>query len=558
MTAGFPAWFYRSVFYRSVHDDGAGAGSAGAAVPPGWWQRALASFPDPVAVLGPDWEVLWVSPMASTASGLDPATVLGRVLWDVVPGTATSEEPLRRAARTGTTTTWEARIGGPHWYELQAVPLDGLLLVVARSSDERRAAAAELAAMLERTRLVLEVSTQLGAARTLDEVAAAVVAVATEQLKADYGGLSVVDRTAGRVRTASRAQIDPEVEEVWADLPLEHEGPAPYVCRTGEELVFSSLEEIEARFPAVEQRIRRSGLRSGVVVPLVTEDTVVGALTVGFVAEGQATAGVLDVVRASAVAAGQAVRRALLLADRASAAEVLQRALLAPLPKGLDVEVAARYLPAGHRDHVGGDWHDAVPLDGDRLALVVGDVAGHDIEAAAVMGRASSSLRSFLLAVDGLPSRALTAIDDAFFRLDVPAPATVVAGVLTPPGAGGARSWRWANAGHPPPLLATAGGRARVLARRPELLIGIDPTTERTDHVVTVPSGSVLLLHSDGLVERRDRDLDDGTAELAALLGPLAAAYADRPLEAMLDALLAQALPVRPADDVVVLAVRTP
>lgn len=537
---------------------GGADGEATAAVPEGWWRRALASFPDPVAVLGPRWEVVWVSPAAAAASGLDPAAVVGRVLWEAVPGTATSEEPMRRAVRTGTTTTWEARIGGPRWYELQAVPLDGLLLVVARSSDERRRAAAEVAASLERTRLVLEVSTALGAARTLDEVAAAVVAVATEKLGADYGGLSVLDRPARRVRTASRAQMPPEVEEAWADLPLDHPGPAPHVCRTGEELVFRRQADVEADFPEVAERIRRSGLRSGVVVPLVAEDSVVGALTVGWREDDRVGDVVLDVVRSCAGATGQAVRRALLLADRASAAEVLQRALLAPLPRGLDVELAARYLPAGRRDHVGGDWHDAVPLDGGRLALVVGDVAGHDVEAAAVMGRASGAVRTFLLAVDGLPSRALTAADDAFRRLEVPAPATVVAGVLTPPGRAGARSWRWANAGHPPPLLVSPGGRTRVLARRPELLLGVDPSTHRTDHVVTVPSGSVLLLHSDGLVERRDRDLDEGTAALAALLGPLVAEHAAAPLEGLLDALLAAALPRRPADDVVVLAVRTP
>ncbi|MGQ7297154.1 SpoIIE family protein phosphatase [Quadrisphaera sp. KR29] len=528
------------------------------AVPPGWWQRALASIPDPVAVLGPGWEVLWVSPAAASASGLRPQEVLGRVLWDAVPGTSTSEEPLRRAARTGTTTTWEARIGGPRWYELQAVPLDGLLLVVARSTDERRSAAAVVAGLLERTRLVLEVSTALGAARTLEEVATAVVAVATEKLGADYGGLSVLDRAARRVRTASRAQVDPDVEAAWADLPLDHPGPAPHVCRTGQELVFHELADVRAQFPAVAARIQRSGLRSGVVVPLVAEDAVVGALTIGWREDGRVSPGVLDVVRASAAATGQAVRRALLLADRASAAEVLQRALLAPLPRGLDVELAARYLPAGRRDHVGGDWHDAVPLDGGRLALVVGDVAGHDVEAAAVMGRASGAVRSFLLAVDGLPSRALTAADDAFHRLEVGAPATVVAGVLGPPGRGGTRSWRWANAGHPPPLLCPPGGDVRVLGRRPELLLGVDRSTHRTDHVVAVPPGSVLLLHTDGLVERRDRDLDEGTAALAGLLGPLVAEHAGAPLQVLLDAVLAAALPGEAADDVVVLAARTP
>ena len=107
---------------------GARGGGGSGHVPEGWWQRAVAAHPDPVAVLGPGWEVLWVSDAAATASGVDAEAVLGLVLWDAVPGTSTSREPLLRAARTGLTSTWEARIGGPRWYELQAVPLDGLLL----------------------------------------------------------------------------------------------------------------------------------------------------------------------------------------------------------------------------------------------------------------------------------------------------------------------------------------------------------------------------------------------------------------------------------------------
>jgi len=535
---------------------GARGGGGSGHVPEGWWQRAVAAHPDPVAVLGPGWEVLWVSDAAATASGVDAEAVLGLVLWDAVPGTSTSREPLLRAARTGLTSTWEARIGGPRWYELQAVPVDGLVLVIARDADQRRAAAAEREALLERTRTLLEVSTALAAARTLEEVAASVVAVATEHLGADYGGLSVLEPSARRVRTIARAQLRPEVEQAWADLPLDHPGPAPWVCRTGNELVFDDLRAVRSLFPDVVERVERSGLRSGAVVPLVAEGTVVGSLTVGWAAEHAVQAD-LDVVRAFAAYTAQAVRRAVLLADRTSAAEVLQRALLAPLPECTGVELAARYLPAASGDHVGGDWHDAVPLDGGRLALVVGDAAGHDVAAAAVMGRVSGSVRSFLLAVDGPPSRTLHAVDAVMSRPGQWAPTSAVVGVLSPPRPDGVRGLRWSNAGHPPALLVLPDGRTTALARTPELLLGVEEHAERSDHVVPVPPGSVLLLHTDGLVERRDRDLDLGLERLRAALGPLVAEHAGAPLEDLLDAVLATCLPERPEDDVVLLAART-
>ena len=169
------------------------------------------------------------------------------------------------------------------------------------------------------------------------------------------------------------------------------------------------------------------------------------------------------------------------------------------------------------------------------------------------MGRASGALRSFLLAVDGLPSRALTAADDAFWRLDVPAPATVVAGVLTPPGRGGSRSWRWANAGHPPPAVLRADGRVELLAGDgADLLLGVDTGRPRREYVHALGSGDTVLLYSDGLVERRDDDLDGGLARLRAALAELAG----RPLQETCDALLERLVRRTHTDDVALVAVR--
>ena len=229
----------------------------------------------------------------------------------------------------------------------------------------------------------------------------------------------------------------------------------------------------------------------------------------------------------------------------------LQRSLLTEPPVVPGLEMAVRYLPAMQHAQVGGDWYDAFPLADGTTMVVIGDVAGHDVAAAATMAQARGVLRGIASTMTGSPAAVLCALDRALLQLRVDTLMTVVAATLQPGTDDGTTTLTWANAGHPPPVLLAADGPVTVLARRTDLLLGVDPTAHRADHTVQLSPGDTVFLYTDGLVERRRATLDEGTAWLVEAL----TALAGRPLQETCDALLegmAGAVP----DDVAVLAVR--
>ena len=229
----------------------------------------------------------------------------------------------------------------------------------------------------------------------------------------------------------------------------------------------------------------------------------------------------------------------------------LQRSLLTEPPAVPGLQMAVRYLPAMQHAQVGGDWYDAFPLADGSTMLVIGDVAGHDVAAAATMAQARGVLRGIASTVTGSPAAVLSALDRALLQLRVETLMTVTAATVHPGPDGGTTTLTWSNAGHPPPLLIGADGVVTVLRRPTDLLLGISGTARRADHTVELSPGDTVLLYTDGLVERRGSTLDEGTDWLVAALTPLAG----RPLEQLCVALLegmAGAVP----DDVAVLAVR--
>ncbi|UOY00408.1 PP2C family protein-serine/threonine phosphatase [Blastococcus sp. PRF04-17] len=233
-------------------------------------------------------------------------------------------------------------------------------------------------------------------------------------------------------------------------------------------------------------------------------------------------------------------------------AEALQRSLLEELPARPGLRTAVRYQPAARHAEVGGDWYDAFPLPNGETALVIGDVAGHDVPAAATMAQARGMLRGIAQSVNGSPSAVLTALDRAFATLAMPTPVTAVMAMVSSPATSSEEiHLRWSNAGHPPPVLICADGTAELLETPPERLLGVTPDVPRSDHEMSLHRGDTLLLYTDGLVERRDAPLDEGTARLLAQLRRLAGS----PLEELCDGLL-ESLPGRAEDDVVLLAVR--
>jgi serine phosphatase RsbU (regulator of sigma subunit) len=238
-------------------------------------------------------------------------------------------------------------------------------------------------------------------------------------------------------------------------------------------------------------------------------------------------------------------------------AETLQKALLTDLPSVDELQLSVRYRTAAEHDQVGGDWYDALQLDNGVTALVIGDVAGHDINAAAKMGQVRSMLRAFAWEYGQPPSIILGQLDRAMRDLQVRTSASVVLANLEqfPDDAvSGSRTMTWSNAGHPPPIMLTADGVATVLetAGCYDPLLGVLPDSDRVDHVVQVPPGATVVFYTDGLVDRRDSDIDAGLSLLQQavtrhrLLSPAA----------MLDAVLDDLVGVSHEDDIAVLAIR--
>ncbi|MFC0028503.1 SpoIIE family protein phosphatase [Micromonospora chaiyaphumensis] len=378
-------------------------------------------------------------------------------------------------------------------------------------------------------------------------------------LLADWCLITLVD-PAGRPRTVAGFHRDPERAADtarFAALLATGLGPDSIirsVLRTGRPVrrEAAALADVErgATHPELVPLAERLGFGSHLSVPITaTGGRAIGAVTLvngphrrGFDESDLRTA--LDVGRR----AEQAVGNSRLYGEQRHVAEVLQHSMLPTLPVVPGVELAARYLPAADRVEVGGDWYDAfVQPDGDLVAAI-GDVAGHDIEAAATMGQLRNLVRGDAYGRDDPIDEIMTHLDRAIRGLPVPTVATAVLARVSPAAPGLRVSW--CNAGHPPPLLIPADGPVRALDGDRGTLLGLTHPPRRTRQALTLAPGDTLLLHTDGLTESRDRSIDEGEVELIAQL----AGAARLPLATLCDQLLAAAH--RREDDVALLALR--
>lgn len=308
---------------------------------------------------------------------------------------------------------------------------------------------------------------------------------------------------------------------------------------------------------AVEQRrlFDTTGIRSAAIVPIRGAREVLGALTLGRSA-GSAAFGSDELALFEDIArrAGLALGNARLYQRQRAVAETMQNHLLPQMPHVPGLQMAVRYLPAPDASQVGGDWYDAFVLPDGATALAVGDVVGHDLEAAAGMAQLRNVLRAYAWSQQEPPSQVVQRLDEAIEPLTDVTMATLVLARLSRADDG---TWNlsWTNAGHPPPLLVSRDGLAHYLTGGHGLLLGtgLSGLMPRGDASAELPPGSTLLLYTDGLVEARGRTLDDGLNRLRQH----AAALAHRPLTSFTDQLLRR---VRPPglDDVAFLAVRTP
>lgn len=248
------------------------------------------------------------------------------------------------------------------------------------------------------------------------------------------------------------------------------------------------------------------------------------------------------------------IDKAVLYGREAYIADELQRTMLPDsLPQPTGVRLASRYLPAAETARVGGDWYDAIPLPGSRVALVVGDVMGHSMTSAAIMGQLRTTAQT-LAGLDLPPQEVLHHLDEQAQRLGSDRMATCLYAVYDPV----SHRITIANAGHPPPVLLHLGGRAEVLRVPPGAPIGVGGVDFEAVEL-DAPSGATLLLYTDGLVESRLRDVWTGIEQLRERLAATAQLTGpdhSPPLEALCDDVLDMLGPGDRDDDIALLAAR--
>ncbi|HVU75013.1 MAG TPA: GAF domain-containing SpoIIE family protein phosphatase [Mycobacteriales bacterium] len=409
-----------------------------------------------------------------------------------------------------------------------------------------------------RARTLLALSEGLNQSATLADVAATLQDVVVDHLGALHAGVWLSDELTGDLGYVHHPSREWKQAEVFGTLGYDRTNPIGAVAVTGEAAYYPDRAGQDARFPAYATDPLPGDGQARAILPLTVAGRTFGALAVLW--EQPRTFSEDDVLTVGALASytSQAAHRALMLTERTHAATILQSALLTddlPQPDGL--EIAARYLTSRRDDKVGGDWYDAVVMPSGATNLMIGDVVGHDIAAAAVMGNLRSMLRGIAWAVDDTPSANVARLDRAARDLQVPALATLVYARIEQTSAdrgSGIRRLRWTTAGHPSPILVQPDGACRVLDEGydPEPLLGLLPDVERHDHEAEIPVGATLVLYTDGLYERRGEDIDASRDRLLAALGR----HHALPLPALVDAVVHELVGRDPRDDVAILAVR--
>lgn len=292
--------------------------------------------------------------------------------------------------------------------------------------------------------------------------------------------------------------------------------------------------------------LREAKLESVIGVPLILRGRVLGVLHVGSVQPRHFTADEIALVELAAERAARAIEHARVYERERSTAETLQRALLpAKLPHLESMKTAVRYIPASDSVEIGGDWYDVIPLVNGDVAVVLGDVTGHGLDAAVLMAQLRHGLRAY--ALDGLePAEIANRLDTLIYSPFLENLATLVYAAIAPD-----RSVRYVNAGHLPPIVV-GNSTTRLLEAQSGLPIGCRHPTGYTTHDAHLAPGETLILYTDGLVERRNESIDDGIMRLRDL-----AAHGPSDPQDLADHILRALLPgAGGEDDIALLAVR--
>ena len=433
-----------------------------------------------------------------------------------------------------------------------------------RAEDERaelliseRAARAEAGTAQERLTFLLHAGSLVAATRDRDELLDQVAQLVVPSL-ADYC-VVFLPTPDGRLCASALTHRDPDLAKTLTHLrehPIPLAGPLiaqrAYTARATQ-----FIPEVAVKMPAwlraepeLMSVVKLMRPESAIGAPLLAGRDLLGVIVMGRGPERPQFA-TTDVEMVEELARRLAVGLANVdtFARDHTIAETLQRSVLPDhLPQIPGLDLAVRYLPATEGANVGGDWYDAFGVERGRVGLVIGDVAGHSIASAAVMGQVRSVLRAY--AIDTAdPGIVLQRTNAALLRLFPEALVSVVYAVLHP----ATGHLGYVNAGHPPPILVTSTGTAGYLDDSDGIMLGACEEATFTTGYRQLQPGDGLLCYTDGLVEHRNRDISEGLAALAETLHGVTSLSAEQTCASVQAALLD---PAERADDVCLLAAR--
>jgi serine phosphatase RsbU (regulator of sigma subunit) len=389
----------------------------------------------------------------------------------------------------------------------------------------------------ERLRRIMAVTDEALSALDTEELFRQLLERVRSLLDADTATILLLDHDSQQLVSVAAVGLEDEVRQGFRiDVAA---GFAGQVATTKSPVIVDCIDPAEVASPFLPE----AGVVSLVGVPMIAAGEVVGVLQLGTVRERHFNEEDVALLQLVADRAGLASQARQSQDDRA-ATLALQRSLLpSRLPAVYGLDLAARYVP-GHHLGVGGDWYDVFVLPSGHLGVVVGDVSGHGLRAAVVMGRLRSALRAYALDWDN-PSDVLTRLDRKARHFETGNLATVLYAMISP-----ARdSMQVSLAGHLAPVVVVPGASARLLDLPVDVPVGVGQMKSRQSTTIDLPVGALVLLFTDGLVERRTEPIDDGLQRLCEVVVPARAEVACATIMSRMHIAAAE-------DDIAVLAVQ--
>jgi sigma-B regulation protein RsbU (phosphoserine phosphatase) len=554
-----------------------------APVDPGLLEEALDALPAGVAVFDAAWTIAYVNEAGARLLGRGRDELVDRNIWIALPelGGTILHSFLLHARSLGETVTWRGFYPpAGSWLVATASRVGDRLHVTLRESTTHRTdelpvvdpdavpvAEEESEADTERLRYLAEVSEAMISTLDTGESISKLVELVVPRL-CDWATVSVVGDD-GQPYDGGYSHRDPER---LADLafymenrtrptaPSDQSNPMAAALLTGEPIHLDSIDpalvEPALGSDEVREAWQRLDAASFTIVPLRARNETFGAL--GMVNTSKRRPNTeMEIATAVEVArrASLAIDNTRLYGRQLKVAETLQRSLLTPPPQPDHLEIAVRYQPAASNMHVGGDWYDAFQQPDGATLLVIGDVVGHNVDAAAAMGQIRSVVRGIAYDRQEEPASILSRVDDVVSGLRIGTLATALIARLeqTPEQERRSlRTLRWSSAGHLPPLVLRAAGGTELLDTRPETLLGTGVARPRSNHLATLHPGDTVVFYTDGLVEHGRMGIDEGLDRLSGVVED----HRGRDLDALCDGLLERIVPHRSDDDVAIVVVR--